>query len=90
VRSASINPGQDLAQCGDGDHFLGLRRREQFGYRDIERYYEWPLSALPTTRADRDCVDKHSRCTGWTEDGPALMKEFESLDGYAISAVAGP
>jgi DNA polymerase-1 len=94
VRSAFITRDKDLAQLvRDGDLFWDYGAREQFGYRDIERYY----GVAPERFADYlaltgDCVDNIPGVPGiGPKTAASLMKEFESLDElYAdLGRVAG-
>jgi 5'-3' exonuclease len=94
VRSAFITRDKDLAQLvRNGDLFWDYGAREQFGYRDIERYY----GVAPERFADYlaltgDCVDNIPGVPGiGPKTAAALMKEFESLDDlYAdLGRVAG-
>ena len=94
VRSAFITRDKDLAQLvRDGDLFWDYGAREQFGYRDIERYY----GVAPERFADYlaltgDCVDNIPGVPGiGPKTAASLMKEFESLDDLYgnLSRVAG-
>jgi 5'-3' exonuclease len=94
VRSAFITRDKDLAQLvRDGDLFWDYGAREQFGYRDIERYY----GVAPERFADYlaltgDCSDNIPGVPGiGPKTAAVLMKEFATLDDlYAdLTRVAG-
>jgi len=83
VRSAFITRDKDLAQLvRDGDLFWDYGQREQFGYRDIERYY----GVAPERFADYlaltgDCSDNIPGVPGiGPKTAAVLMREFSSLD----------
>jgi DNA polymerase I len=83
VRSALITRDKDLAQLvRDGDLFWDFGARQQFGYRDVERYF----GVRPERFADYlaltgDCSDNIPGVPGIGHKTAAtIMKTFGSLD----------